>query len=78
MDNVFSGAPYSSVIIANIIGTKGNLAGCFHSFLQVSKGAFCRRSSIWIGRNGRLKPGKLLNLIKDIGNETRQFSILLL
>ena len=30
------------------------------------------------GRNDRLKPGKLLNLIGHIRNETRQFSMSLL
>ena len=43
--------------------TKGNFACCFRSFLQVSKGAFYRKSPISTGRNGRLKPGKLLDLI---------------
>ena len=43
--------------------TEGNFACYFRSFLQVSKAAFCRKSPISTGRNDRLKPGKLLNLI---------------
>ena len=43
--------------------TKGNFACCFHSFLQVLERAFCSKSPISTGRNDRLKPGKLMNLI---------------
>ena len=43
--------------------TKGNFACCFRSFLLVFEKAFCRKSPISTGRNDRLKPGKLLNLI---------------
>ena len=43
--------------------TKGNFACCFRSFLQVSIGVFYRKSPISTGRNGRLKPSKLLDLI---------------
>ena len=32
-------------------------------FCRFSKGAFYRKSPISTGRNGRLKPGKLLDLI---------------
>ena len=32
-------------------------------FSRFSKGAFYRKSPISTGRNGRLKPGKLLDLI---------------
>ena len=44
-------------------GTKGNFACCFCSFCRFSKGASYRASPISTGRNGRLKPGKLLDLI---------------
>ena len=47
--------------------TKGNLAWCFRSCLQVFEKGFCRKSPISTGMNGRLKPGKLLNLIEHIG-----------
>ena len=47
----------------------------FTRFSRFSKGVFCRKSSIWMGRNDRLKPGKLLSLIEHIENKTRQFSI---
>ena len=35
----------------------------FTRICRFSKEAFCRRSPISTGRNGPLKPGKLLNLI---------------
>ena len=57
---------------------KGNLAWCFHSFLQVFEKSFCRKSPVSTGRNDRLKPGKLLNLIRHIGHQIIQFSIALL
>ena len=44
----------------------------FAGFCRFSKGVFGRRSHISTGRQGRLKPGKLLNLIEHIGNKTRQ------
>ena len=53
--------------------TKGHLAWCFHSFLQVSERAFCRKSLISTGRNDQLKPGKLLNLISHIGDKTSPY-----
>ena len=42
-----------------------------------------KRSGTWLGpvatgKNDRLKPGKLLDQIEHIGNETRQFSVLML
>ena len=43
--------------------TKGNLVAVFARFCRFSKGAFCRKFPISTGRNGRLKPGELLNLI---------------
>ena len=46
---------------------------CFCRFLE---GAFCRKSPIWTGRNGRLKLGQLLNLHGHIRNETKQFLML--
>ena len=39
------------------------------------KGAFGRKSPISTERNGQIMPGKLLNLIRYIGDEIRQFSI---
>ena len=50
----------------------------FARFCRFPKGAFCRKSPISTGRNDRLKPGKLLNLIEQIGDKIRQFSISLL
>ena len=41
----------------------GNLLAVFARFCRFSKGAFCRKSPVSTGRNDRLKPGKLLNLI---------------
>ena len=43
--------------------TKGILLAVFARFCRFSKGALCRKSPISTGRNDRLKPGKLLNLI---------------
>ena len=39
------------------------LLAVFARFCKFSKGAFYRKSPISTGRNGRLKPGKLLELI---------------
>ena len=39
------------------------LRGVFPRFCRFPKRAFCRISPILTGRNDRLKPGKLLNLI---------------
>ena len=50
----------------------------FTRFCRFSKRAFCRKSPISTGRNGQLKPGKLLDLIWHIWNKMRQFSISLL
>ena len=52
------------------------VAGCFHSFADF-EGPFCRISPTLMGRNGRLKPDKLLNRMGNIWNKTRHFSILL-
>ena len=54
---------HECIQVSLFLGTrkKGNLGGCFHSFLQE--------------RNGQIRSGKLLRLIGYIGNETRQFSI---
>ena len=38
------------------------LHAVFASFCRFSKGAFYRKSPFSMGRNGRLKPGKLLDL----------------
>ena len=43
--------------------TKGNLAWCFHSFLQVSERGFLQKSPISTRRNDQLKLGQILNLI---------------
>ena len=53
---------------------KANLAWCFHSFLQVWKGALRRKYFISTGRNGRLKLGKLLNLIGRTRNKTNKIA----
>ena len=39
------------------------LLAVFARFCRFSKGALCRKSLISTGRNGRLKMGKLLDLI---------------
>ena len=39
------------------------LLAVFARFCRFSKGAFYRKSPISTGRNGRSKPGKLLDLI---------------
>ena len=39
------------------------LLAVFACFCRISKGAFYRKSPISTRRNGRLKPGKLLDLI---------------
>ena len=49
------------------------LLGVFNRFCRFPKGAFCRKSPISTGKNGRLKPGKLLKLIGHIGDKKRQF-----
>ena len=50
----------------------------FTRFCRFSEGDFCRKSLISMGQNGRLKSGKLLNLIEHIGNKTGQFLVSLL
>ena len=47
----------------------------FARFCRFSKGAFCRKSLTSTGRNDRLKPGKLLNLIWLIGDKKGCFNI---
>ena len=54
------------------------LLAVFTCFCRFSKGAFCRKSPISTGRNGRFKSGKFLNLIRHIGDKIRQLSISLL
>ena len=43
--------------------TKGNLADCFHLFLQAFELGLLHKPPISTGRNGSLKPVKLLQLI---------------
>ena len=50
----------------------------FTRFCRFSKGVFCRKSPTSMGRNVRLKPGKLLNIIWHIGDNIRQFNIIAL
>ena len=51
----------------------------FNRFCRFSKGAFRSKSLIATERKGRLKTGKLLNLIGHVGNKTRQvFNIITL
>ena len=87
MNNIFKRIPFSQenkihehTQVSLLLGrtTKGNLVCCFHSCLQVSKGAFGLKSQISSRRKSRLKLGKLLSLIGPIGNKLRQFSISLL
>ena len=82
MNNFFTRIPLSQedkihehIQVSLVLGrrTKGNLACCFHSFCRFSKRAFSRTSPTSTGRNGWLKPGKLLYLIGHIENQTRQF-----
>ena len=58
--------------------TKGNHAYCFRPFLQVLKGASCRKFLISTGKNERLRLDKSLNINGHNGNKTRQFSLSLL
>ena len=53
--------------------TQGNLACCFHSSLQVFKGASCRNSVSSKVKNDRLKPGKLLSQAEHIGAKRYRF-----
>ena len=87
MNDLFSGIRFSHedkiqehILESLLLGrrTKGNFACYFHSFLQVPIGALCRKSQILTRRSDRLKPGKSLNRIWHIGDETGQFSISLL
>ena len=82
MKNLFRGIPFSQedeihehIQMSIFLGrrAKGNLACCFHSSLQVVEWDFQRKSSIWLVRNGRLKPGKLLSLIGNIGIKQDSF-----
>ena len=55
-------------------GEKGDiLVVVFFRFCRFWKRAFSLESPISTGRNGRLRPGKLLNLTALIGSKTRQF-----
>ena len=70
VNNLFRGIPFSHedkmhehIQESSLLGwrTKRNLAWCFHSFLQVFKKGFCRKSPILMGRNEwPIRPGKLL------------------
>ena len=64
---------YMSTAKCNIIRQENKWKSCmlFYWFCRVLEGAFCGKSSIWMGGNGRLKPGKLLSLIEQIGNNTK-------
>ena len=46
----------------------------FTRFCRFLGGTYCRKFPISTGRNGRLKPGKSLNITKHIGNRTTHFS----
>ena len=55
---------------------KENLACRFHSFFAAFlKEAFCVNSPISRGRNGKLRSGKLLNILGHIGNETSKLLV---
>ena len=54
------------------------LLAVFACFCRFSKEDFYRKSPISTGSNGRIKPGKLLDLIWHSGDKIRQFSISLL
>ena len=56
----------------------GKFALRSHSFYRFSKRALGRKSLLSTGKNCRLRPNELLNLIGHILNKTRQFSISLL
>ena len=49
------------------------LLGVSTHFCRVSKGAFCSKSPISMGRNDQLKPAKLLNLIDISGIKQDSF-----
>ena len=85
--NFSTGVPFSQqdkihehIKVSLLLGrrTKGDLAGCFYSFLQVSESGFLQKIFHLDWKNGKLKLGELLNLIENNGNQTRQFSISLL
>ena len=72
MNNLVKGIPFShedkihehiqeSLLLER--RTKGILLAVFARFNRFSKIAFCGKSPTSRGRNDRLKPGKLLNLI---------------
>ena len=72
MNKLFRGIPFSDedkiherIQESLLLGrrTKEILLAVFDRFCRFSKGAFCRKSPISTGRNDRLKPVKLLNLI---------------
>ena len=74
MNNLFRGIPFSHedkihehIQESLLLGrrTKGILAWCFLSFLQVFEKGILQKSPISTGRNDRLKPGKLLTDEKD-------------
>ena len=64
------------VIIVN--KNQKDFSRCFHSFVRLSEGAFCRNRSYEREKKERLRLGKAFNIIEHIGNETRNFSISLL
>ena len=87
MNNLFRGIPFSQednawawMYVSVIIAWEENweIFFCrFPSFLQVFE-RFCSKSLILMGRNGQLKPGKLLNIIGHIGNKKKIFNIIVL
>ena len=84
MNNLFRGILLSQwdeihehIQVSLLLGkrTKGSLREeeqvVFTCFCRFSKEAFCRKSTISTGRNGRLKSVKLGNLVEHIGDKTR-------
>ena len=72
MNNLFRGIPFSHedkihehIQESLLLGGEQReiLLAVFSRFCRFSKGAFCRKSPISMGRNDQLKPGKLKSLI---------------
>ena len=87
MNNLFRGIPffqkdkvYKHIQASQLVGKRaeGNPACCFHSFYRLWKEVFFRKSSIWTGRKGPLKPSELLHPIGYVENKPTQFSISLI
>ena len=83
MEHLFRGIPFSQedeiqeCALVSLMLRRKTLLVVTIRFYRFSTGAFCLKSPILTGRNGRLKPGRLLNLTEHTGKKSRQFPILL-